>query len=284
MRPIWAGSLSFGLVNIHVKLYLAEKTERVSFRMLHAKDHAPVQFRRFCSAEEREIPYEEIVRGYEYEKGTFVVIEDADFDRIERAAARTVDIQQFVERSELSPMLIDTPYFLEPAKGAERAYALLRAALRRSGKVGIARVVLKEREYVAAVHVEGSALTMSTLRYAAEVRDAGELNIPSEETSLPERQVELALMLVDQLTSEFQASAFRDDYHERVAEMIRQKLDGLPTPARGPVQEGPAQVVDLAEILERSLSKTPGAAAARNKGARRAPRQAAARAGSRRKK
>jgi len=289
MRPIWTGSISFGLVNIPVKLYLAARSERFSFRMLHEKDHGPVQFRRFCSVEEREIPYEEIVRGFEFEKGRFVVIEDEDFERLERGPVRTVDIQQFVPAEQLNPMLFESPYYLEPVKGAERAYALLREALRRSGKVGISRVVLREREYLAAVHLADEALVLSTLRYATEVRDAGSLNIPEAGLQLSEKQVDLAMLLVDQLSGDFQPESFKDDYHERVALMIQQKLEGVPAPERAPPGP-PAQMVDLADVLQRSIDEAKRRAAPANapttlpaEGEKRAPRHAAARS-TRRKK
>ncbi|MBI5546290.1 MAG: Ku protein [Deltaproteobacteria bacterium] len=278
MRPIWTGSISFGLVNIPVKLYLAAKSERFSFRMLHRPDEGPIQFRRFCSLEEKEVAYEDIVRGYEYERGRFVVVEDGDFDRIERAASRMVEVQQFVRREEIDPVFFETPYYLEPTKGAEKAYALLREALRRSQKVGIGRVVLREREYVAAVHLVGGALCMSTLRYASELRSAEALGIPSEGGPLPEKQLELALMLIDQLSAPYDPQAFRDDYHERVSQMIQEKLAGLPAPAKAPAA-APAQVVDLAEVLQRSIDE----AKQKAQGERRAPRQVAARESRRRR-
>lgn len=284
MRPIWGGSISFGLVNIPVKLYLAAKSERISFRMLHGPDQAPVQFRRFCSLEEREVPYGEIARGWEYEKGRYLVIEDEDLDRIERGAARTVDIQQFVDRDQISPVLFETPYFLEPTRGAERAYVLLREALRRSGKVGIARVLLKERAYLAAVLVNGPALVMSTLRYAAELREPSGLNIPPEQEELPAKQLELALMLVEQLASGFHPENYRDDYQERVEQMIREKLEGLPPPGKGEDERPSAQVVDLVEVLQRSLAEVnQQRASGALSGEMRAPRQVAARTTRRRK-
>jgi DNA end-binding protein Ku len=277
MRPIWAGSISFGLVNIPIKLYLAAHSERFSFRMLHGKDEAPIQFKRFCSLEEQEVPYQEIVRGYEYQKGQYVVVEDQDFERIERAPAKVVDIQQFIDADELNAMFFDTPYYLEPARGAEKAYALLREALRRSGKIGIARVVLKEREYMAAVQPIGDALCMSTLRYANEIRDSNELNIPGE-IDLPEKQIDLALMLVEQLSAEFHPEQYRDDYQAKVAEMIQQKLEGLPAPKKAPAAAPSGQVVDLVEVLQQSISQARGRApepeaAEAEEGARRAPRR-----------
>lgn len=286
VRPIWSGSLSFGLVNIPVKLYLAAKSERVGFRLLHRTDGATIQFRRFCSIEEKEVPYEDITRGFEYEKGRFVEVTEEDLERIPRAAARVVDIQQFVGRDEIPAAFFDTPYFLEPAKGAERAYALLREALRRAGKVGIARVALRDREHVAAVHVSDGALMLSILRYAADLRDAASLGIPAEDGALPEKQLDLALMLVDQLTSPFDPKAYRDETEERIARMIQEKLEGQPAPEM-PALPPAVQVVDLADVLQRSIDEASRKAQARpaaapEAGTRRAPRAAAARASSRR--
>ena len=279
MRPIWSGSVSFGLVNIPIKLYLAAKSERFSFRMLHRKDESPVQFKRFCAVEEKEIPYDEIAKGYEYDKGQFLIIEEKDLEQLGHAAPKTVDIQQFVDHDEIPPVFFDTPYYLEPTKGAEKAYSLLRESLRRTRKVGIARVVLKEREYLAAVHVVGEALVMTTMRWAAEIRDEKELGIPGE-TELPEKQVALALMLVEQLTGKFKAEDFKDDYHAKVEKMLQDKLAGKPLPKAAPTRTG-TKPVDLLEILQASIDKAWKGVAApsvdEEAGERRAPRQLAAR-------
>ncbi|HEY3445062.1 MAG TPA: Ku protein [Myxococcales bacterium] len=282
MRPIWSGSISFGLVNIPVKLYLAAHSDRASFRMLHKADQAPIQFRRFCSAEEKEVPYEEISRGFEFEKGQFVVIEDQDFERIERPSSRIVEVQQFVPREEVAPVFLETPYYLEPTKGAERAYALLREALRRSDRVGIGRVAFREREHLALVHGYGEALCLTTLRFSTEIREASGLAIPPAEMELPEKQLELALMLIDQLAAPFDPNAFPDTQAEQVQKMIQDKLAGMPVPKKAPARL-PAQVVDLADVLQQSIDQARqqrqprGGGAGEERGERRAPRQAAAR-------
>ncbi len=277
MRPIWTGAISFGLVNIPVKLYLAASSGRASFRMLHKADEAPIQFRRFCSLEEKEVPYEEITRGYEYERGAFVVVEDEDFERIERPSTRVVEVQQFVPREEVPPVYLDTPYYLEPAKGAERAYALLREGLRRSERVGVGRVALREREHLALVHGYREALCLTTLRFASEIRDVSSLAIPPEDLELPEKQLELALMLIDQLAAPFDPEAFPDTQAEQVQRMIQDKLAGMPVPTKAPAKL-PAQVVDLADVLQRSIDEArQRRGGAEERGERRAPRQAAAR-------
>lgn len=288
MRPIWSGSLSFGLVNIPVKLFLAAKSERFSFRMVHRKDQAPIQFRRFCSAEEKEVPYEEIGRAWEYEKGAFMMLEDEDFQRIETTASpHTVDIAQFVDREELNPVYFDTPYYLEPARGGDKAYALLRQALKQSGKIGVARLVLKEKEYIAAVHVYGTAIAVSLLRYPTEIRSAGELSLPSESLDLPQKQLELAMLLIDQLSGPFEPEAYRDESYERIEKMLREKLEGLPAPKRP--APAPPTVVDLSEVLRRSLEQARKPSRKRERpaaatGARRAPRDQVAARTARKKK
>lgn len=275
MRPIWTGSISFGLVNIPVKLYLAARSERPGFRMLHKPDEGPIQFRRFCSLEEKEVAYEEIVRGFEYEKGAFVVIEDEDFDRIERPSSRVIEVQQFVGRDEIEPIFFETPYYLEPTKGAERAYALMRAALRKSAKVGVGRVAFREREHLAVVHGSGNALCLSTIRYAHDIRSTEGLAIPDESADLPEKQVDLALTLMEQLSAPFDATSFRDDYQEKVEQMIQEKLAGMPAPKRAPARL-PAQIVDLADVLQKSIDEAKKKGT--DRGERRAPQHLAARA------
>ncbi len=260
MRPIWKGSISFGLVNIPVSLYLAAKSERVSFKMLHAPDQGRIHYKRVCEVDGEEVPWEEIVKGYEYSRGQYVEISDEDLESIDIGLARTVDIVQFVDQAEIDPVFYDRPYFLEPTKGAERAYALLREALVRSGKVGIARVVFREREYLAAVRPRGEALAMDTMRFATELRDQNELHLPQGAAlDLPDKQVDLALMLVDQLSAPWDPEKYDDRYQAAVQRMIDRKLEGLPMPA--PAAAPPTgEVIDLAEVLRRSLeaAKAPG--------------------------
>lgn len=261
MRPIWKGSISFGLVNIPVSLYLAAKSERVSFKMLHAPDQGRIHYKRVCEVDGQEVPWEEIVKGYEYGRGQYVEITDEDLESIDIGLARTVDIVQFVDQSEIDPVYYDRPYFLEPTKGAERAYALLREALVRSGKVGIARVVFREREYLAAVRPRGEALAMDTMRFSTELRDQGELHLPSGAAlDLPDKQIDLALMLVDQLSAPWDPDKYGDRYQEAVQRMIDRKLEGLPLPAAAPAPPT-GEVIDLAEILRRSLEQARGGAA-----------------------
>lgn len=255
MRPIWKGSISFGLVNIPVSLYLAAKSERVSFKMLHAPDQGRIHYKRVCEVDEQEVPWDEIVKGYEYQRGEYVEINDEDLDGIDIGLSHVVDIVQFVDGVEIDPVFYDKPYYLEPSRGSERAYSLLREALVRSGKVGIARVVFREREYLAAVRPRGEMLGLDTMRFAAEIRDPAELHRPTGAAGdLPEQQMDLAMLLIDQLTAPWQPEAFTDRYQEAVSRMIDRKLQGLPAPTRAAAPRR-GEVIDLAEILRQSLAR-----------------------------
>jgi DNA end-binding protein Ku len=276
VRPIWTGSISFGLVNVPVKVYKAtESQRRISFHLLHEKDMGRLHYQRVCEVDGEVVPWDEAVKGYEYAKGQYVRIEPKDLDALDIGLSRTVDILQFVEAGSIDPAFFDEPYFLEPVRGAERAYALLREALRRSEKVGIARVVFRDREHLAAVRVRGEAIALFTLRFAAEVRDDADLALPKGEAArLPPKQVDLALTLVDQLSGAWDPAAYEDRYHAAMERLIERKLEGqpLPKPASLPRQ---AEVVDLSEVLRRSLE----AAGKPAGGSRSAPRRSAARHG-----
>lgn len=274
MRPIWTGSISFGLVNIPVKVYLAAGSQRISFHLLHAKDMGRLHYQRVCEVDGEVVPWEETIKGYEHAKGRYVPISPEDLDSIDIGLARTVDILQFVDAGSIDPVYFDAPYFLEPVSGAERAYALLREALRRSEKVGIARVVFRDREHLAVVRVRGEAIVLVTLRFAAEIRDEGELSLPEGEAArLPSKQVDLALTLVDQLAGPWKPEEYEDRYHDALKRLIDHKLEGepLPKPAAAPRK---AEVIDLADVLRRSLEAAGKRPAA---GARSSPRKAAAR-------
>lgn len=276
MRPIWKGAISFGLVNIPVSLYLAVQSERTSFHLLHAKDGGRIRYRKVCEVEGEEVPTDEIVRGYEYQKGEFVEITDEDLEGIDIGLERAVSIERFVDRGDIDSFYFDRPYFLEPAKGAERSYALLRQALEKSGKVGIARVVFRDRESLAALRPRGRALVLETLRFANEVRTDRALRLPEEEAEeVPKEQEELALLLVDRLVGPWAPEEFEDRYEAALGRMIARKLEGLPMPTPRPLPA--AEVVDLAEILRKSLARE--ASGGRERGAIRAREPQAAKVG-----
>src|SRR5207248_231801 len=180
MRAIWKGSISFGLVNIPIALYPATRKEELRFRLLRAKDLSPVNYKRVAEKDGREVPWDQIVKGYEYEKGKYVVLKDEDFQRVDVEATQTVDIQDFVDLEEIDPMFFYKPYYLEPQKGGDKAYALLRDALKDSNKVGIAKVVIKTREYLAGVKPEDGALVLELMHFAEELADPSKLNVPKK--------------------------------------------------------------------------------------------------------
>lgn len=253
MRPIWKGAIGFGLVNIPVSLYMAvESRQRTSFHLLHKADHGRVRYRKVCEVDGQELGPDEIVRGYEVEKGSYVEISDEDLESIDIGLDRIISIERFVDAHAIDPFHHDRPYFLEPARGAERAYALLHRALEESGRVGVARVVFRDRESLASVGPRGRALALQTLRFAEELRDDRGLHLPEGEAAeVPDDQLELAKLLVDRLSGPWEPTRWEDRYEAAVRRLIERKLEGRPAPA--PAPRAPAEVVDLAEILRRSL-------------------------------
>src|SRR5437867_81171 len=262
MRAIWKGNISFALVSIPISLFSATRRNELSFHYLHKKDMSPVSYKRFCDTEDVEVPWEDITRGYQYEKDQYVEITDEDLDKADVELTKTIQIQEFVYEEQIDPVYFDKPYYLEPQKGGEHAYALMRDALAQSKKVGIAKVVLKSREHLAAVKSVGNMLTLQTMRFAHEIVDAGGLNLPAKaETSI--KEMDLANTLIDSMSDKFDANKYKDDYYDKVLEIIQMKIAGV-TPqvpaAKGP---GPAKVIDLMEILKQSLSETKKAKATR---------------------
>ena len=179
-RAIWKGSISFGLVNIPIALYPATRKEDLKFRLLRKKDLSPVNYKRVAEKDGKEVPWDEIVKGYEYEKGKFVVLKEEDFQRVDLEATQTVDIQDFVDLEEIDPMYFYKPYYLEPQKGGDKAYALLRDALTDSNKVGIAKVIIKTRQYLAGVKPEADALVLELMHFADELADPEKLHVPKK--------------------------------------------------------------------------------------------------------
>ena len=278
MRPIWKGALTFGLVTIPVGLYPATARGDISFRLLHAKDKSPIAYRRVCAEEGVEVPWAEIVKGYEYEKGQFVVMTDADFEAADVEATQTIDIRDFVVAAEIPPVYFEQPYYLEPQKTGAKAYALLREALRRSGRVGVATVVLRQREHLAAVQAAGDAMTLTTMRFAHEIAAPSGLDVPGE-AGLDRREIDLALQLVGTLEGPWEPEKYRDRYRDALLAAIERKLEGRTV---APAERGgraPTKVVDLMSALEASLKAQPKREGGRAQGRREAatPRKTAAR-------
>jgi DNA end-binding protein Ku len=282
MRAIWKGSISFGLVNIPIALYPATRKEDLKFRLLRASDHSPVSYKRVAAADGKEVPWEEIVKGYEYEKGKFVVLNEKDFQRVDLEATQTVDIQDFVDIDEIDPMYFYKPYYLEPQKGGDKAYTLLREALADGKKVGIAKVVIKTRQYLAGVKALKHALVLELMHFAEELSDAEKLNVPKT-LEIGKREKDMAKALVDSMTSKWDPEKYHDDYREALLEVIEEKVEagGKELEAKPTKAPTPTKVIDLVAVLQQSLAqsqnakKKAGKTAAAKKSTKQASRKAA---------
>jgi DNA end-binding protein Ku len=254
MRAIWKGHISFALVTIPVSLFSATKRNEISLHYLHKGDLSPVSYKRFCDEEDKEVAWEDLTRGYEYEKGQYIEITDEDLDKADVELTKTIQVMEFVSESEIDPVYFDKPYYLEPQKGGERAYALMRDALAHSGKVGIARVVLKSREHLAAVKPVGKMIMLGMMRFAHEIVSPSELNLP--DASVPSgKEMDLARTLIDSMTDTFEPEKYRDDYYDKVLAVIQAKIQGVSLKPGQPAPK-PGKVIDLMEVLKQSLVET----------------------------
>jgi DNA end-binding protein Ku len=256
-RAIWKGSISFGLVNIPIALYPATRREELKFRLLRKSDLSPANYKRVAEKDGKEVPWNQIVKGYEYEKGKYVVLKDEDFERVDLEATQTVDIQDFVDQEEIDPIFFYKPYYLEPQKGGDKAYVLLRDALKDSGKVGIAKVVIKTREYLAGVKPEDGVLVLELMHFADELADPGRLHIPKK-IEVGKREMNMAKSLIDSMSSKWNPEKYRDDYREALMEVIEEKVEAggkeiEEKPKRAPK---PTKVIDLVSVLQKSLEQT----------------------------
>ena len=260
MRAIWKGSISFGLVNIPIALYPATRKEELKFRLLRAKDLSPVNYKRVAEKDGREVPWGEIVKGYEYEKGKFVVLNEKDFQRVDLEATQTVDIQDFVDIDEIDPMYFYKPYYLEPQKGGDKAYVLLREALADGKKVGIAKVVIKTRQYLAGVKALKHALVLELMHFADELLDAEKLNVPKK-LEIGKREKDMAKALVDNMSSKWDPEKYHDDYREALMEVIEEKVEsgGKEIEEKPKEKKASTKVIDLVAVLKESLEKSQGA-------------------------
>jgi DNA end-binding protein Ku len=254
---MWNGSISFGLVTIPVALYPATRREELSFRLLRSSDHSPVNYKRVAEADGKEVPWKEIVKGYEYEKGKFVILKEDDFKRVDlEAAAQTIDIMDFVDVGEINPMYFQKPYYLEPQKGGDKAYALLREALSDSGKIGIAKVVIRTREHLAGVKAQGKAIILEIMHFGDELVDADSLKFPKKELAR-EREITMAKKLIDGMSSKWEPEKYEDDYKTQLMDMIKEKMkDPKKEHPLPKTSKKPSNVIDLMSVLEESLSHT----------------------------
>ena len=252
MRALWNGSISFGLINIPVRLYSgATSREGIDLDMLHRADHAPIRYARICRKDGDEIPWDDIVKGYEYRDGDYIVLSQKELESLDAKRTQTIDIQQFLEETAIDVRYFEKPYYLEVVKGGEKAYALLRMALEKSGKVALAKFVLHEREHIAIIKPVGRALVLEQMRFPSDLREPGELNFPTDR-EVTEKEAEMALKLVRQETKPFIPEDLRDTYTEELEEMIKAKTKGK-KPAKVTKAPEHTSAKDLMSALKASL-------------------------------
>jgi DNA end-binding protein Ku len=258
MAAIWKGSLTFGLVNIPVELKTAVRADHISFRLLHKEDLSPVKYERVCQADGESVPWNEIVKGYEYDKGKFVVLTDEDFKAAAVEQSKTIDILDFVKEDEIDPRYFETPYYLVPAKGGEKPYALLREAIRQTGSVGIGKIIIRQTQHLAGVKVIGDALVLEIMRFANELVDPNEFNFPSRDAVRPQ-ELQMAEQLVGNLAEPFDPTRYTDDYRANLMKVIKAKMKGKKATLEEPEGETrDSGVLDLMSRLRASLEEGSG--------------------------
>ena len=280
-RGLWKGAISFGLVNVPVELFSAEKrSSELDLTMLDKRDLAPVGYKRYNKSTGEDVPWAEIVKGYEYDDDKYVVLSDEDFRRANVEASKTVDIQAFVDLKDIPPLYFETPYYLAPGKRGEKAYALLRDAMKKAGKAGIATVVIRTRQYLAAVLPQDDVLLMDTLRYADEIKAADELGVPSGALhhKVSAREIDMALRLIDDMSEKWRPEKFKDTYRDDLMARIKEKIkegqtEEITAPEKGEKEPARADVIDLMALLKKSVEKKQDKP--RRKPARKAHRKAA---------
>ena len=266
-RAFWKGSISFGLVEIPVTLTPATQSNDLSFSLLDRKDFSPVGYKRYNKNSGRDVPWDEIVRGYEYERDEYVVLSDEELRQANVEATQTIDILEFVQREEIDPLFFETPYYVAPLKRGSKSYALLRAALERSGKVGIARVVLRTRQRLAALVVRDGVLALDLMRYAHELRSAEEVDVPPKSgkgAGVTETEIKMAMQLIEGMSGTWDPGQFQDEYRNDVMALVKKKVKSgqthtivEPTPSEEPRPKR-SEVMDLMPLLKESLAQHGG--------------------------
>ena len=270
-RAMWSGAISFGLVNVPVKLFTAARSRDVRFHQLHAPDQARIQMKRFCSEEQEEVPYDEIVKGYEVGPDQYVIITGDELEQLEPAVTRGIEIEEFVDLADIDPVFFEHSYYMVPDKGGAKAYSLLLQAMRDSGKVALGRMVMRQKQYLVALRPAGRALAMSTLFYPDEVVSQDELDgLPGEDVQASDREVKMAQQLIDTLYAEFDPAKYHDEYRDTLLELIDEKATGKSVVSLPAKQPAPAKVTDLMAALQASI------AAARKEDAKPAPKKRSA--------
>jgi DNA end-binding protein Ku len=256
MHTIWKGSISFGLVNIPIKLHTATEDKDIKLRTLHKECHSPIKYEKVCPVCEVEVKPDDIVKAYEYTKGKFVVLEEDDLEKLKKEnEERAVQIIDFVKMDQIDPIYYDRTYFMSPNESGSKAYSLLRTALEDSAKVGLAKIIIRSKEQLAIIRVYENTLVMETLHFPDEVRKAGDVpNVPAE-GNVTKKELDTAILLIDQLTTDFQPEKYTDDYRTALMELIESKRSGQETVTTQP-KETVSNVTDLMAALQASIDKT----------------------------
>jgi DNA end-binding protein Ku len=256
MKALWKGAITFGLVTIPVSLFPATRREELKFRLLRSSDRSPVNYKRVAETDGKEVPWDQIVKGYEYEKGKFVILKDEDFARVDVEATQTVDIMNFVTLDDVDPLLFYKPYYLEAEKGGDKAYVLLRDALIDTGKIAIAKVVIRTRQHLAAVKPQKKGLMLELMHFPEELMDVSEFNAPAEKT-VSKAEMQMAKQLIESMTSDWQPEQYNDEYHEALEKLIEDKIEHPDKAAPAPGKKRQAtNVIDLVSVLQESLQQS----------------------------
>jgi DNA end-binding protein Ku len=259
-RAIWSGSISFGLLNVPVKLYSAVARRGISLREIRESDGARIRHRRVAEGTDEEVPYEKIVKAFEITKDRYVPLSKDELASLDPKKTRAIEVQDFVDIAEIDPIYFDSPYYLGPADGAEKAYSLLAQAMEESGKVAVARFVFRNKEHLAAIRPGDGVLTLTTMRFADEVVPPSDLDdvLPSEKPKVAKRELEMAEELIESLTRNFDPSAYRDEYREELLAMIERKAAGEEVMAAPEEEREPTKAPDLMAALEESIAAVQG--------------------------
>lgn len=259
MQTVWKGAISFGLLNVPVKMGAATRRENIAFRQLHKECNTPINQKRYCSKCGREVAWDEIIRGYEYEPGRFVLITDEDLAGLPIKSAKYIDIVDFIQISEVDPIYFDKTYYLWPEKGGEKPYLILRDAMQKTGKAAVAKVTMREKEHLCVVRLAGDALALSMMYFQDEIRSTEELGVAelAQKVQVRPEEMEMAVKLVDNLTDRFTPEKYHDAYREELLSLIRKKVEGEEVvQAEIPAPEAAGNVIDLMERLRRSVEAT----------------------------
>jgi len=261
-RSIWKGAIEFGLVNIPVSLTAAEVKPDIQLHMVDSKNHARIRYERVNADSGEEVPWDRMVRGYEYEEGQFILLSDQELEAVQPKLTKTIGISDFVDLDDIDPLLFDKPYYLEPEKRGRKAYVLLREALRKTGKAGISRVVIRTREYLSAMFVRDDALVLMLLRFPQEIRAVAKLDLPSsKEGDVGKREMDLATRLIHDMSAKWDPEVYHDEYRDALMTFIEKKIEtgdtveDVKASEAGDREPSRGKVVDLADYLERSLGK-----------------------------